>query len=188
MRTVLGSAVLIVGGFLLLATLLTVTQWPGVALWVKLAGGGGGVVLAVAGVVLLLGQRREAGRRVVVLLTFVGGLAGMGFALGSKNHQLGKYCGMVGAPGGYRLTVRAFGKVLHEETGPAVRREEGGETVVGPSAELETKMVCWELGLDVVLIAAGAFLGGVLGLGIRYLARSPRTTGPAGVAPGDRAE
>jgi len=39
MRTVFGSVALIVGGFLLLATLLTAIQFPGVSIWVKIGSG-----------------------------------------------------------------------------------------------------------------------------------------------------
>lgn len=172
MRTVLGSVALCVGGFLLLATLLTVTQWPGVALWLKLTIGCAGVVLVVAGLGLLTRKQADAGgRRAIIVLALAGGLAGLVFGLGSKNYAQGKYCGIEGHPPGYRLTVRIFGTVLHEETGPAVQHQEKGSRVTGPSQELETAMVCWELGLDAALIAAAAFAGGLLGLGLRRRTR-----------------
>jgi len=48
MRTVFGSVALIVGGFLLLATLLTAVQFPGVSMWVKVATACLAVVFAIA--------------------------------------------------------------------------------------------------------------------------------------------
>jgi hypothetical protein len=91
------------------------------------------------------------------------GLLGFGLAVGSKNHALGKYCGIEGRTGEYTLTVRILGSVLHEETGPAVRQGEPGNTVVGPSRELETAMAWWEVGLDAALVAAGSLAGATVG-------------------------
>ena len=182
MRAVFGSVALIVGGFLLLATLLTAVQFPGVSMWVKVATACLAVVFAIASFILLIGKTvGSSRRRLIVVLSVVTGFAGLVFAIASKNHDLGKYCGIEGHDHAYKLTVRVFGMVLHEESGPAVEHREAGNAVIGPSQDLETKMVCWELGLDAALIAGGAFLGGLLGVVIQHLTKTQSTIAPAKV-------
>jgi hypothetical protein len=178
MRTVFGAVALTVGGFLLLFTILGTLHVVGGPLGVSLASGCLAVLLAIASFVLLFGKNDGPARRSVILLpSFASGLAGFLLAIGSKNHDLGKYCGIESAGNQtYQLTVRVFGTVLDEESGPAVERLEAGNTVIGPSVNLVTKMVCWELGLDVAAIAAGSFLGGLLGLGICHLTRALQRT------------
>ena len=111
--------------------------------------------------------RRSSGgtprRGLAIALALLGGVVGFAFAVGSKNHALGKYCGIEGRNQAYTLTVRIFGTVLHEETGPAVQQGEPGKSVVGPSRELDTAMAWWELGLDTGLVAAGALVGATVG-------------------------
>jgi len=165
MRTVLGSVALSVGVFLLLGTLLTARQFPGISKGVMFTSSALAVILAAAGFVLLLGNKSGLpGQRLIVVLSLVAGLAGLLFAVASKSHNFGKYCGIEGRNLTFKLTVRLFGTVLHEETGPAVQQQGAGGTLIGPSQDLETKMVIWELGLDAALIAGGTFLGGLLGV------------------------
>jgi hypothetical protein len=173
MRTVLGSVALSVGGFLALFTILTVNK-SNASGNVPLTSGGGAAFLTIAGLFLLLWRNHSPSRRWIVVPSLVGALAGLVFAMGSKNYEFGKHCG-IEASGNqtYKLTVRAFGKVRHEESGPAVQRQEEGSTITGPSQELETTMAWWELELDIGLIGAGAFLGGILGLAASCLRRSP---------------
>src|SRR4051794_18948372 len=97
MRTLFGSVALSVGGFLLLATFLTALQFPGVSPWVTITSGSLAAMLGIAGAVLLL--RKDGGeprRWVIVSLALLTGVAGLVFAIGSKNHPLGKHCGIEG--------------------------------------------------------------------------------------------
>jgi hypothetical protein len=178
MRTVLGAAAIWVGGFLVLVALFAAAKVPDISAGVGIAAGSLAVVLGVGGA-LLLRKGSRTGRGLAVGLAFLGGAVGFAFAVGSKNHALGKYCGIEGRNQAYTLTVRIFGTVLHEETGPAVRGGEPGNTVVGPSRELETAMAWWELGLDVALVAAGALVGATGGVLIGSLA-GPRGSGGSG--------
>jgi hypothetical protein len=178
MRTVLGSAVVCVGGFLVLAAIFTALKVPGISVWVGIASGCLAAVFSVAGAVLL----RKGGtprRGLVVTLALLGGVVGFAFAVGSKNSALGKYCGIEGRNQAYILTVRIFGTILHEETGPAVQQGEPGKSVIGPSRELDTAMAWWEVGLDTALVAAGAFVGATVGAIFGHLTGPWRSGNPA---------
>lgn len=187
MRTVFGSVALCVGGLLVLLTLLGAVQSPAVAPGVCLASGGLAAVLVIASFLLLRGKKPEpAGRRVILLPSLGAGLAALILAIGSKDHALGKYCGIEAAGNhSYRLLVRVLGTVLHDERGQAVQRQEAGNTITGPPPDLETRMACWEFGLDAAAVAGGAFLGGLLGIAIRLLTRAPAKApgGKAGDVP-----
>jgi hypothetical protein len=175
MRTILGSAALCVGGFLVLAALFTSRKLPDISAGVGIASGCLAVVLIVAGIVLLRkGNARTRG--LVVGLALLGGIVGFVFAVGSKNYAMGKYCGIEGRDQTYTLMVRIFGAVLHEETSPAVHHGEPGKTVIGPSRELETAMAWWEVGLDAALVAAGGLIGASIGAVIGGLT-GPRRSG-----------
>jgi hypothetical protein len=147
MRTLLGAVALTVGGFLLPLIILAANQFPVIPTGVYLASGGLAVALTVTGFLLLRGSG-PSGRWAVIVSTLGGGLAGLVLAFASK------YVGIEGSENA-RLTVRVFKSVLEEVRGPAL--------------DLETRMVCWELGLDSAFIAVGALLGGLLGVVIRRL-------------------
>lgn len=178
MRTVLGSAAMCVGGFLGLAAIFTALKVPGISVWVGIASGCLATVLSIAGAVLL--RKCAAPRRgLVVTLALLGGFAGFAFAVGSKNSALGKYCGIEGRDQAYTLTVRILGTVLHEETGPAVQQGQPGNSVIGPSRQLETAMAWWEVGLDAALVAVGAFVGATVGAVFGRLIGPRRSGNPA---------
>ena len=177
MRTIIGSAALCVGGFLILAALFAALKLPDISAWVSIASGSLAAALVVAGAVLLWNDTAPK-RGLAVGLAILGSVVGFGYAVGSKNSALGKYCGIEGRNQAYTLTVRIFGSTLHEETGPAVRQGEPGNSVVGPSRELETAMAWWEVSLDTALVAAGALVGASLGAVIGRLTGPQRPAHP----------
>ena len=165
MRTLLGAVGLVVGVFIATGSTFVAIEYRGAERWVLGAVAGVGSGLTGTSCVLLFARPKKSSRRLlVVLLAVAGGQAG--FVLGASH--LFKYCGIEARGQGYKLTVRVFEKTLDEETGPAVQRER----TTGPSAELEGKMACSEIGLDTAFVGVGAVLGGLLGVVIRQLTPS----------------
>jgi hypothetical protein len=179
MRTVLGAAALCVGGFLVLAAIFMALQVPGVSVGVSVVSGCLAAALLGVGAVFLRRKGGASRRGLALALAVFGGVAGFAFAVGSKNYAIGKYCGIEGRNHAYTLTVRIFGSVLHEETGPAVQQGQPGNSVIGPSRELETAMAWWEVGLDATLVAAGAIVGATVGAVFGHLMGPRRSGSPA---------